>query len=63
MPPDVADEHVRWRLVLPGGTRRSVLRERQNLDHLAAVAVNYLQQGDFAWTDIPRCGPEDDDWL
>ena len=46
--------------------RRPVLRESQNLDHLAE-AVNNLQQGEFAWTVIPRCSAEgnseDDNFL
>ena len=44
--------------ILLGRPRIPVLRESQNLDHLAEVAVNNLQQGEFAWTGIPRGSAE-----
>ena len=34
------------------GGNGQVLRESHNLDHLAEVAVNNLQQGEFAWTEV-----------
>ena len=59
-PLDVRDGHFRRRRELSGRTRRPVLRENQNLDHLAEVAVNNLQQGELTWTGIPRCSAEGD---
>ena len=53
------DYHEFWRRRKRSGRpRRPVLRESQNLDHLAEVAVNNLQQGEFAWTGIPRGSAE-----
>ena len=57
---DVRNGHFRQRRERSGRPRRPVLRESQNLDHLAEVAVNNLQQGEFAWTGIPRCSAEGD---
>ena len=55
--PRGGNEHTRRRR---GRAQRPLWRKSQNLDHLAKVAVNNLQQGEYARTGLPRCSAEGD---